>query len=108
MSRTIHGELIAYVTEYSSIRPEDLLSMDAADLARSLTYSSANMTTWTKVGKATVTVELQGVKEIIAGQVDALRAQAKQVQAEAQKKVTDIERQIQTLMAISYEPESQA
>ena len=53
------------------------------------------------VGTADVTLHLRAPETLAAAQIDTLRAQKKAVMAEAQNKATQIERQIQTLLAIA-------
>lgn len=104
-ARTIRGSLKAYISEHSSIGPDELKNMPEEKLVRSLSYSMHDMTTngWTLVGIAQLTVELAADQDIINGQVNALKLQKQQVLAKAEAESTRIERQIQSLLAISYE-----
>lgn len=58
---------------------------------------------WTRVGIATITVEFEGDDKVVANAVKALRSQQKAVRAEAEAEATNIERQIQQLLAIANE-----
>ncbi len=59
---------------------------------------------WVLVGYADVTLHLNGEKELVAHKVEALQAKRREVLAEAQAQVTQIDRQINTLLAIDYTP----
>ena len=59
---------------------------------------------WTKVGTADITVELFDDQEIKAGMLSSLDEAEKRVKADAQNKLTEIERQRQQLLAIEYKP----
>jgi hypothetical protein len=93
----------AWVTQYSSTSPENLL---AGDL-RGLSYYESDMTSagWTLVGDAEVTVTLIDKRTMIDNKIAALREEAKTVRAEATAKVTKIEGQIQNLLALSFDGE---
>ncbi len=60
---------------------------------------------WTFAGEAEITLQLVDHKALVENKVEALKAEVKSIKAEATMKVTQIERQIQTLLAITYEPE---
>ena len=76
---------------------------DAA--ANSLTYSNRDMTDigWVKVGTATVTVTLDSVDEITAGQVLALQRQLEQFRANAHLHEQAILARISKLQAITFD-----
>ena len=78
---------------------------DATEFSN-LAFSSCDMSDhgWVKVGDASVTVTLLDYKDVVTGQIDMLNEAKKRVQAEAEKKLTEIEGQIQSLLAIEYKP----
>lgn len=103
--RVITGEISVWLTQYSSIGPAELTSDDAQKVLNGVSFSHHDMAPeWTRIGAARVTITLESNDKIITGKVDALRAEQKKVVADAQMKSTDIERQIQQLLAITHEP----
>jgi hypothetical protein len=105
VSRVIEGTTSAWLTEYSRIGPKELRENDGDNLVNRMSFSAHDMTSggWVRVGRARIEVTLDSSDEIVTGQVAALRAQQTQVRAEAEAKATEIERRIQTLLAISYD-----
>lgn len=105
--RTLIAKQTAWIPEHSSIGPEDLINAKPESLVEQFYYtrSSSNMAAhgWTRVGEAEITVTLPDTEELVANKIDALRKQKDNVLAEAQNKATNIERQIQTLLAITYD-----
>lgn len=59
---------------------------------------------YTHIGTATIEVNVFDQKEIVANKVDALREEIKATRAKATAKCTEIEGQIQSLLAIEYTP----
>lgn len=92
----------AWITEYSSISPDDLEQGNRLD---SLIYSSSESIPdgWTCAGDAEIIFTPVDRKTLIDNKVEALKAEAASIRAEAQAKVTRIEGQIQNLLAISYD-----
>jgi len=105
-ARVIEGEVIAYLGSYG--RPEHLRGTPAEALESLCFSTSPNMGDhgWTRVGKATVTVEIVDEKSIFENKVASLRAEKAQVMAKATAEATEIERKIQTLLAITFEGEA--
>lgn len=69
-------------------------------------YSNLDMAhLWTKVGTATITIEVDSRDEMIKSQVATLTEKKKRVLAEAQREATQIEGQIQNLLAITFDAE---
>jgi len=104
MKRTITTEVFAVASPYSRLTPEDLRS---GDIGPQLLYATTDMSSadgYVVVGKGTVTVELHSVSDVTANQVAVLRKQVRQVQAEAEAKVSRLNDQIRNLQALSYEP----
>jgi hypothetical protein len=59
---------------------------------------------WTFVGIADVTLRMLDESALVAEKVQALEASSTQIMAEAQARVTEIRRQINTLLAIEHNP----
>lgn len=104
MAHTITGQVDAWITEYSRLTPEDLAN-GGDQVVDGLSFSQPDMTSagWTRVGRATVTVELMGTSDIVNSAVASLRARQQKIRADAEASAMQIERQIQTMLAISYE-----
>jgi len=109
-ARVIEGQIDAWITEHSAsfIGPKEIAEGSDEMLVRCLSYSTYDMSAsgWTKVGTARIEITLKGNDQIIAGKVDALQALKTKTLADAQLKVTEIEAQIQTLLAITCEVQS--
>ena len=100
--RTITAEVPAYLwSEFYG--PQDL-QQSAAEVVSvlSLRDMRANQK-YVLVGTANVTVELLDEDSIVANKIEALRAQKTQTLADAQAKATQIERQINELLALTNE-----
>lgn len=63
---------------------------------------------WTFAGLADVTLRLTDMNGLVAEKVESLRAKRVEVLAKAQAEATQIERQINTLLAIEHTPRSTA
>jgi hypothetical protein len=60
---------------------------------------------YTLIGEADVTLRIHAdEKSLIASKVDSLKAEKDKIAAEAQARMTEIERKINTLLAIEYTP----
>lgn len=106
MTRTITGEINAYL--HGSGDPE-LLRGDLREAISELAFctsDSMESVGWTRVGKATITVEIPDDKQLVENKVESLRAQKDSVLAKATATATEIERKIQNLLAISYDSEA--
>ena len=104
--RVIKGTIDVWVSRYSPIGPNELTNTADAELIKGLNFASHDMTTsgWASVGTARVEITLSGAEEIITGRVKALQVTKKQMQADVQMKLNDIDVQIQKLLALTYEP----
>ncbi len=100
--RTITATVPAWLPGHNS--PESLLG-DDLDAVNALSFVSYDMKAsgYTLVGEAQITVHIQGEDKLIEAKVETLRAEKTKVLAEAERKSTEIERQIQTLLAITYD-----
>ena len=89
---------IDYVIEQVRNGKNDAASNDIA-------YSNQDMTSsgWVKVGTATVTVTLDGIDEITAGQVLALQSQLEKFRANAHLHEQQILARISKLQAITFD-----
>ena len=104
MPRTITAKLNAYVSEHCSLTPENFATADADRIAGAVSYWRQDMTppsSYSLVGVAYVTITLADPDDLIAKKVEALRAEKQQTLADAQAKATNLERQIQQLLAIT-------
>jgi glycine cleavage system H lipoate-binding protein len=95
-----------YLSKYDGMRAADLTKATQEQLAR-LTLNNSE---WIKkdndyvlVGTAEVTVTLMPQDAIVQTQIVALRAQQDNIKATAHAHTVEIERQIQSLLAITNE-----
>jgi hypothetical protein len=63
---------------------------------------------YTYIGEATITVDVPDEKTLIDSKVEALREEIKTTRADATAKVTQLEGQIQQLLAIEFTPSAPA
>lgn len=94
MSEQAPKRLKAWATSVprGEIRPEDLMyCLQGSD------FSDCG---WILVGEAEITLHLEGADSIVEKSVAMMRAAAEKVQADAQAKVTEINRQINELLAL--------
>jgi hypothetical protein len=105
--RTLTGTVKVQVSKYFRL---DELDADDAKLFARLQFSDSDMSEYgnSVVGTAEVTVTLNTPDTIIGDKVEALRAEAKKVQADAYKRCTEIEHQVQQLLAITLDPAVQS
>lgn len=96
--RTITDTVPAYISQYNSITC--LLANEPKSAICQLILTKTPRDGWVWIGHATVTLEIADDTEINAELVETLRAVQKQIQADAGKRVTEIEQQIQSLLAI--------
>lgn len=103
-TRTITGTTKAWITEHSTARPEDIAEGNP-QLVKWLAYSDHDMSTegWALIGEAQITINLPSVNEVVTNRVASLRQQITNVRAEAENKATQLEREVQELLAITYE-----
>lgn len=108
-STTHTAELHAWLSSYQRI--EGLFDSSPERLASALSYSTSGPGEksyyenegYTYVGKATVSVKVAPPKEILQSKVKGLQAQKQAVLAKAQKEATELEGQIQKLLAITFD-----
>lgn len=97
------GTITAWMTPYNLLNADQLRDPECV---QQLSYSHHNMAPeWVKVGTAEITVTLETDANITNGAITALRAEQQQVRADAEMKAQQIERRIQTLLAITMDVE---
>ena len=98
MKRKLEGTCSAYLTsQYTKIEHASITNLVYA-------RSDIDIPDWYEVGIAHITVELNDDKEIVNSQVESLKKQQKQVQAEAECKVNELQYQINSLLCLEYIP----
>lgn len=78
---------------------------DGAVAALSYTHADHDMSDcgWVEIGTAIITATIHDNEAVNAKQVENLKAQIQEIQAEAHKKVQVLQDRIQSLLAITYE-----
>ncbi|RYF29808.1 MAG: hypothetical protein EOO23_06565 [Comamonadaceae bacterium] len=85
--------------------PQDLVGQPSETVMPRLHFSSVDMgDSWTKVGEADVTVSLFSEKAMVEHQVATIRKAIVRVKADAQKQATELNQQLQSLLAIEAQP----
>lgn len=105
--KTITGNLFAFATDRSAFNPGMIGSSPDDEVIETLSFAGESMldyATWTRVGKVELTIAFDDTDTIVANKVDKLRDKKRNVQAEAEKIITEIDAQIQSLLAIEYKP----
>lgn len=103
---TITGQIDAWLTEHSQAEfMEGRGRGDTVTMIGAVKLLDLDMTShgWTRIGRATVALEIDDDNTIRKSMVDALREQKKSVLAEAQREATRIEERIQNLLAITFD-----
>lgn len=105
----VTGTLNAWVTEYGMQGfMAAKMQGDGNEMVDIAQYISPSIDMaeegYTKVGIATIELELFDDKTVLANAVEALRAEKSKVLAEAQAKATRLDEKIQNLLAITHEP----
>ena len=100
--KTITAKTTAYLTEYSELGPDDLRT-DPEGFVQGASFSKHDMAKagWTRIGEATVTIEIIDEDELIAAKVDALRGELNSVTAKAYMEAARIESKINKLLALT-------
>lgn len=101
------GTQSAWLGSYSGLTPEDFKNpkekiIDGLSFAK--VGQDMTSTGWTYVGEATITVELVDKDTLINNKVEALRAEAVTIRAEATMKCTRIEEKINQLLCLENNP----
>jgi hypothetical protein len=105
--KTVTGKTKAWLTDYGD--PKKLLSNDDNEAISACVFYPGDMSNacWTYVGEATITIELVNEEQVISNKVDALKKSIVHVRADAQVAINDIQNKIDSLLAITYVPESE-
>lgn len=100
--KTVTKKVKAYINSTSKIGPQDIIN---GNRLHNLNFVEEGLDMsgygWTFVGNAEITLDVPDEKALIENKVAALREEAKLVKADATARVTQIEGQIQSLLAIS-------
>lgn len=106
--RTVAAKTTAWLSDSSSFGLQDMVAGDPDSVVNGLVYVSHDMSGhgWVKVGTAEITVTIESADTIIANKIVALGNEKASILARAQKQATEIEGQIQQLLAIEYKPEA--
>lgn len=98
--KTIIGEIYAYLSKSSG--PDDI---ERYGLGAVSFFTGADMAPYgyTMLGPVPVSVRIPDAKTIVDNKVTSLKEEKTKILAEAQAKATEIDRKIQTLLAITYE-----
>lgn len=101
--RLITGKTTAWLSSFQG--PQDLISNDPDKLIARLYFASHDMSTsgWSKVGVATVTLEIPDEKTLIDNKAESIKAEIKKVKAAAQNAITQLTEKLNQLLAISNE-----
>ena len=99
--KTITATVPAYMNKWSSI--DELIARNPTSAIGSIyTGNTSDISIWVRIGSAHVTVEIADENEIKAGLVESLKEEKKRIQTDAEKSITEIDAQIQSLLAIEY------
>ena len=92
----------AYLTKYSAHRAHDLGALSEQDLAEAVFVTPYPCEDWTEVGSVEMTVHLYPRADVVASQIAAMRKEQADNNAAAIKRNTELERAIQSLLAIEH------
>lgn len=103
---TITGKSIAVLHKYGKLN-ENGLPDNINDVAYIRIKEDGDYSTWTEdgytiIGEAEITLHVVSKEELVANKVSALRQEVKKTTAEATRKVTQLEGQINDLLAIGF------
>lgn len=103
--KTISSQATAWMTSATDLR---FLDSNPEAVIGTLGYTTGetDMTAhgWIPVGNAEIKISFLEKGDLLMGQIDALRKQQQNVRDKAEMQANRIEQQIQSLLAISYEP----
>lgn len=100
MPRQVNLKMFVSINSYSLLKAADVHAAKDEELALWCTLSSKQHPDAVQVGTAEVVITLHDHKEIVVGQVENLEQMKKHVQAEAQRRITGFDQQIQSLLAL--------
>lgn len=105
--RVIAGTVGVWLSSINGRTADRLANAADDEILHEVWLNALDMTPeWTRVGQADVTVTLDPPEQLVTRHIESLEAQRARILAEAQNQVTAIDREIQTLLAITYEPET--
>jgi hypothetical protein len=103
---TITGKAIAILSQYSTLDKNGM--PNGVDVPSYIAVKEdGDYSTWTEdgytiIGEAEITLHVVSKEELVANKVSALRQEVKKTTAEATRKVTQLEGQINDLLAIGF------
>ena len=93
------------LSPYGCSRP-DQVALNAQDHVDFMSFPTCNIEGYTEIGTAEITITLHDRDEIVANKLGELKARLQQTQADAEVACNRIREQIQSLLAITYQPEA--
>lgn len=103
MSHT--GTLRAYLTSYSSVKPQDIETTDSERLLNALTFSNTSPDclphNWILVGAAEITFIANPIEEIVPEYVEKLQEEIADILRDAEHKTRRIQDQINDLRCLT-------
>jgi hypothetical protein len=100
MTRIVKLNMHVSLNSYSLLKAADAITATDEELAMWSTFSLKPHQDAVQIGTAEVTITMLEHKDIVLGQVATLEQLKKHVQAEAQRRVTLFDQQIQSLLAL--------
>lgn len=106
MADKIHGKVKAWMRTYTFDTPDSMAKrrQNVAELTYASEETDLSKHNFVAVGEADIEVTLDSPTEIVKSQINNLQEQIKGVRAQSQMQVTQLEAQIQNLLAIEYTP----
>ena len=98
--KTITATVPAYM--HKCLPLDELMNIAPESAISRILIGGTHDESWIWIGSASVTVEIADEKEIKTELVESLKKAKKKIQAEAEKNITEIDAQIQSLLAIEY------
>ena len=96
--RQITATVQAYISQYNSVK--SLMNTSQENAISQVMLTERTLDGWVLIGSATVTLNVADDDTINGRLVETLREVQTSIKADAQKRVTEIEQQIQSLLAI--------
>ena len=100
--KTVTGKTNVWASRHSRVSPNNLETLTSDEIISGVQYFESGLNDWAKVGTAEITITFDDSKEIIKNRVNSMRVEATNIRAEATNKCTQIEREIQSLLAIEH------
>lgn len=99
-------QLFGYLRDFSSLKPHQVPAASDKDLAEAALWSTNDWRddpSWLCVAIGQMTIERLPSDEVAASAVAALRQKQVEVRAEFEARIVEIDRQINSLLAIAHE-----